>query len=223
VADDRVVCLVFAKPPGEGASKTRLAPLLGAEGAAALARAFLRDTWTMACASPHLRPILATTDPAADHGLPPGSEVWDQGGGDLGERLERSMRAALASAPAALAIGADAPGMPAELLDAAAVAVREHSAVLGPTDDGGFWTLGLRECPVGLLAGLPWSSPRTAAATRERLRDRGLSVREIAPWWDVDTGSDLARWRREIPRERAPFTHAALDDLRWLAASGARG
>jgi len=213
MADGRIPCLVFAKSPSRGDSKTRLVPGVGPDGAALLARGFLADTWSLVNAVEGLRPILVTTDPSADHGLRADIEVQDQGDGDLGDRLERGLRTALEHAPAAIAIGADAPGMPAELLAAALIAVREHPAALGPTEDGGFWGLGLQACPPGLFAGVPWSTPRTARATRDRLRARGIAVADLPSWWDVDTATDLLRWRREIPRSRAPFTHAALDAL----------
>jgi rSAM/selenodomain-associated transferase 1 len=204
---------VFAKAPGRGGAKTRLASSVGQDGAALLARAFLADTWRVVEAVSGLRPILVTTDPSADHGLDVEIEVWDQGGGDLGERLERAFRAALAHAPAAIAIGADAPGMPAELLAAAVDGIRDHAAVLGSAEDGGFWTLGVRACPRGLLSGVPWSAPTTAHATRMCLVRHGMDVRELPSWWDIDTESDLVRWRQEIQRAHAPFTHAALDAL----------
>jgi glycosyltransferase A (GT-A) superfamily protein (DUF2064 family) len=89
-----------------------------------------------------------------------------------------------------------------------------HPAVLAPTDDGGFWALGLTQqaLPVldGLFDGLPWSSPQTATATTERLRARGLSVAMGPCWWDVDVAADLARLKREVSAESAPETHRAL-------------
>ena len=76
-----VVCLVFAKPPRNGGAKSRLAA--GAGPTQALAEAFLRDTWSVATATPGLWPVLATSDPSADHGLPPGSEALLVGDGEL--------------------------------------------------------------------------------------------------------------------------------------------
>src|SRR5205085_7155405 len=61
----RIACLVFAKPPLPGVAKTRLAAAVGDDAAAALARAFLRDTWE-AVRALDWRPVLLTTDPSAD-------------------------------------------------------------------------------------------------------------------------------------------------------------
>lgn len=75
-----------------------------------------------------------------------------QGEGDLGSRLENALRRALAGGkPAAIVIGTDSPDLPAELLDAARAALKDADAVLGPSADGGFYLIGLRSCPEGLL------------------------------------------------------------------------
>jgi hypothetical protein len=65
--------------------------------------------------------------------------------------------------------------------------------VLGPTDDGGFWALGLHRCPPGLLAELPWSHPTTWAQTRTRLVAWGFAPADLPRAWDVDEADDLSR------------------------------
>ena len=158
--------------------KTRLASTLGDDRAAALATAFLRDTWELVNSLPWGRPVLATTDLAwGEHASDLGaSEVWSQGEGDLGARLEHVMRRALATGPAALAVGTDSPGLPVRALEGARAAVEAGAAVLGPAEDGGYYLLGLPRCPAGLLADLPWSVPETRVRTEERLRASGFRI-----------------------------------------------
>lgn len=200
---------IFAKPPIAGEVKTRLA--LAPPDAARLSRAFLDDTIESVRALPWAQGALATTAPF-DCVLP----VLLQGEGDLGARIERVLRAALEDAPAALAIGADAPALPARLLEAARDALGRADAVLGPADDGGFYLLGLKRCPEGLLAGLPWSAPDTCVRTEARLREHGFRVDRLPPWFDVDLPADLDRLRREIERGGivAPRTEQVLRELR---------
>jgi hypothetical protein len=206
----RVVALVFAKPPRAGAAKTRLAASVGAEGAAAVARAMLRDA-VEALTRPDLDLVLSTPAPDEDHGVE--VERWDQGGGELGERLERTLARALERWPRAIALGADSPGLPTGHVDRLLAA--EGDAVLAPTDDGGFWALRLDRFPPRMLVGVTWSAPTTAAETAARLQANGLRVGEGPGWWDVDQPADLDRVRRQIDRERARWTHAALDALGW--------
>jgi rSAM/selenodomain-associated transferase 1 len=202
-----VVC-VFARPAVPGATKTRLAGMLGAEGAALLARAFFADTWAM-LGGLDVRRVLATTD--AGHGLG-AVEAWLQGDGDLGARIERILRRGLADSAIAIAMGADSPGLPASRITDAIAALDAADAVLGPAEDGGFYLLGVRACPEGLLAGVPWSSATTCAAVHDRVEAAGLRVATLAPWWDVDEPADVDRlraWLAEDPA-RAPRTAAAL-------------
>lgn len=203
------VC-VFAKPPKPGYVKTRLARSLGDDAAAALAEAMLCDVWQVVNDCPGVRPVLATTE-AGDFPISvEPDDVWLQGEGDLGSRLERILSKALANRPAAIALGADIPVITVSHLEQALVALQTHDAVIGPCADGGFYALGLRQCPKGLLSDLPWSSLNTAGATRQRLDQSGFSLQEIEMLFDVDTPDDLSRLAAHLmgmpsaaPRTRA--------------------
>lgn len=195
--------------------KTRLALTIGASAAAQLARAFFDDVWDGVARLGNARPVLASTTTDLDSFGLSSAELWLQGEGDLGERMERVARRALDLAPWLIAVGADSPGLPLAELEAAVAALVQSDAVLGPASDGGYYLLGLRRLEPGLLAGLPWSSPETFAATRARLVQRGFSVATTNPWFDVDDAEDLARLRVELARGtvRAPKTASTLAQL----------
>ena len=212
---EATVC-VFAKPPQPGRVKTRLAQTLGADAAARLAQAFFDDTWSMLERLPWVRRVVACSDESLELGRASGrDEVWPQGGGDLGMRVERVLQRALRTAPFAIAIGADTPGLPGHLLEGARRALHEREAVIGPAEDGGFYLLGLRRCPDQLLHGLPWSAPDTFATTRSRLCARDLPPTVLEPWFDVDRPADLSRLRQLIAAGQitAPCTRSALAEL----------
>lgn len=215
--DPDVLC-ILAKEPRPGLVKTRLASAIGLEAAASLARAFLLDTLAMAARLGWARVVVALAGDAAGLGLPAEVEVWPQGPGDLGERLERSLARALACAPRAILLGTDSPGLPPALIESARSALAGHDAVLGPAEDGGFYLLGLRRCEPGLLLGLPWSRPDTLVHTEARLRHTGRSVARVAPWFDVDEPADLSRLCRLVAAGeiRAPAARQALARLGLL-------
>jgi uncharacterized protein len=209
---DTCIC-VFVKPPVAGKVKTRLIPIVGANGAAALAEAFFRDTWNCVESLSWALPVVATPG-AIDRDIIPRIEaqVWLQGGGDLDARIERILRRALMQAPFAIALGADSPGIPSQFLDCAHEALRSADAVLGPCEDGGFYLLGVRQCPVGLLSGIPWSQSNTFARTLDRLDELGLKSTILDPWYDIDRPEDLDRLRSDVARGviAAPNTASAL-------------
>lgn len=201
---------VFAKPPRPGTVKTRLVPALGEQRAAELAAAFLRDTWTTVERIPWATAVLATTE--RDALLPVQDVVWLQGDGDLGARIERILTRALHTTEIAIALGADSPGLPARLLDAARAALADHDAVIGPTMDGGFYLLGLRSCPPGVLADLPWSTTATFERTVAALAAHGLRTAHLEAWFDVDEIADVERVRGLLAAGEieAPATARAL-------------
>ena len=211
---DVTVC-VFAKPPRAGEVKTRLSGALGRAGAATLAKGFFADTWASVSCRPWAHVLLATTDsePPVLPG-PTSTERWLQGSGDLGDRMESVLARALGLrlGDPVLALGCDSPDLPFDRLELAREALSSHDAVLGPAEDGGYYLLGLKRCPPGLLAGLPWSTAETCARTHERLVEAGLSVHRLEPWFDVDTPEDLSRLIVRLQQDvlRAPATWDAL-------------
>lgn len=157
-----------------------------------------------------MQPILATTE----HGVFPVTiereNVWLQGDGDLGARLERILRQGLDDARAVIAIGADSPALTTAHIQAAAEALEKYDAVIGRSFDGGFYLLGVRHSEDGWLAALPWSTCETAAATTSRLKERGRTLHELPLLFDVDVPEDLkllAEFLRNNPHA-APNTRA---------------
>ncbi len=221
--------VIFAKPPVPGRVNTRLIPAVGADGAAVLARAFLLDTLDAMRTLDWARVTVASTGPFETGLIPPSIPIWTQGEGDLGDRVERVLRRALHDAPVAMAVGVDSPGVPTAALARAnrwLAAARGARAAMGPTADGGFYTLGLTECPEGILAGLPWSREDTLARTRDRLESRGFAVSMLARWFDVDRPEDLERLRRRLARGdiRADHTSRALETMTdGTTGAGRRG
>jgi len=207
---EAIVC-IFAEPPLAAAVTTQLVPELGPERAAELAEAFLEDTVAMVRTLPWAECIIAATKTFERRYFKP-EEVWLQSEGDMGERLEKVLRLALKRKPIVLAIGADSPGLPAAYLQSARDALQKADAVLGPSADGGFYLIGLKDCPVGVLEGIQWSHSTTLAATTHKLEQFGMKTVLINPWFDIDSHEDLERLRRMLANDpsSAPRTAELL-------------
>lgn len=215
--DERACICVFAKPPVPGKVKTRLIPLLGSRRAAELAKVFLQDTWATIAALPWAKPVLASTEEGLQDFVHGRVEIWLQGEGDLGARLENIVRRALMDHPQVIAIGADSPGLPARYLEQAREALKHADAVIGPSEDGGFYLLGLRKCPAGLLSAIPWSAPTTCLETIAKLQTAGLTVYILDDWFDVDTAQNLEKLQALITAKQidAPRTKHFLEAHAW--------
>jgi uncharacterized protein len=194
--------LVIAKAPVPGRVKTRLCPPLTADGAARLARAALLDTLAVVSRAPAAERVLVL-DGELDRRLPlpPGWKVIAQRGAGLGERLAAAF--ADAGGPALL-VGMDTPQLTAELLarGAAALMAPGVGAVLGPSLDGGYWCIGLREPVDGVFAGVPMSRGSTCASQRRRLLRLGLRWTELPALRDVDTVDDAFAVAAQAPASR---------------------
>jgi len=206
----------MAKAPGFTSVKSRLQPPLTADEARALATAFLLDRMDGVAALPDTAAVLAFTPPHAAPVLrtliPSGVRLLAQRGHGLGERLTALFDDLLAEHPAALALDSDSPTLPMRWVaeGAAALAAGEADVVLGPSEDGGYWSVGLRApCPA-LFADVPWSTERVLETTLERARALGLRVRLLSRWFDVDTEADLRRLCDEIAVAGGPPRTAAL-------------
>ena len=184
---------IFAKEPIAGNVKTRLAATIGADAAARLASAFLADTITVV-QTLGVEMVIAWS--GSVESAPHGTEVWSQGEGDLGKRLETIFARALVRSPWAIALGADSPGVPETNLRAALEVLKTHDAVIGPALDGGYYLLGVSRCEPALLEGIAWSTSTTYAQTVERLVAHGYRVGFVDAWFDVDDADDLLRLDR---------------------------
>jgi len=202
---------IFARAPEPGKTKLRLIPELGPERAAELAEAFLEDTVAIVRALDWAECIIAAATQFERPYFKP-QEVWLQSEGDLGERLEKILRLALKRREIVLGIGDDTPNLPAAHLESARQALTTADAVLGPSLDGGFYLIGLNDCPVGLLAEIQWSHSTTLAATMAKLDQFGMKTVLINPWYGVDGPEDLERLRRQLAGDPSatPKTAALL-------------
>jgi rSAM/selenodomain-associated transferase 1 len=229
-SDEATVGLaVMAKAPRVGAVKTRLCPPLRPPEAAELARCFLLDALERVGAVAGTRAILAYAPAEARaelEALAPDFVLIPQRGRDLGERQDGLVEDVLTLGyQAALVIGSDLPTLPPEYLDEAVALVMapDVDLVLGPTEDGGYYLVGLRApCPA-LFEDMPWSSPLVLGRTLDRARRSGLRVACLPQWFDVDTGADLDRLRVELgttPAGLARHTRGFLDPR--IAPAGSR-
>ena len=199
VNTDTVSIAVLAKAPIPGRVKTRLAMLLGSEGAATLhARLVAHTVETAVAAATGPVTLWATDERDAlfrDLAQRFSLTVARQPEGDLGVRMHAAF--AQANAPT-LVIGSDCAALtPAHLRDAAEVLRGGSDVVVCPAEDGGYVLIGLMRPVPELFSGMTWSTDTVMVETRNRLRHLGLSWREPIQLWDVDRPTDVRRMRRE--------------------------
>jgi hypothetical protein len=180
--------MVIAKEPRPGWAKTRLTPPCTPAEAATLAEAALLDTLEVVGNTPAARRVLVFDgDPGRFRRA--GLEVILQRGACLAERLAAAFEDV---AGPALLVGMDTPQLTPSLLSDGmrALSTSAVDAVLGPAEDGGYWSVGLKQDDGSAFAGIPMSRPSTCAAQRDRFRQLGFRVHDQRPLRDVDTIED---------------------------------
>lgn len=237
---DDCAIAVMAKAPRPGAVKTRLVPPLTPEAAMALSASFLRDVTenirlaARGCAiSAHVAYAPAGLEALFDGRLAPGTSLVLADGHieassevrGFGRCLLHAARSLFAAGHGAVCLlNSDSPNLPTALLAEAArvLAAPGDRVVLGPAEDGGYYVVGMKAPHVRLFEDIAWSTSGVADATRERAREIGLEVVELATWYDVDDAASLARLLRDLARPggdndlrsyAAPATAACLERL----------
>ena len=191
--------LLFAKAPEPGLVKTRLAGVLGAEGAARLYKDMALRCIANACgALPGAVELWCSPDAthpffrecAAQWGV----ALREQGRGDLGNRMSEALQEVMRTSAVVLLMGTDVPSITANDINAAAVALRSgKDAVFVPTEDGGYGLIGLRRHDVRLFGSIDWSTGAVMEQTRRRLKEMAWDWSELPSRWDVDAPEDLSR------------------------------
>ncbi|MHB8735222.1 MAG: TIGR04282 family arsenosugar biosynthesis glycosyltransferase [Terriglobales bacterium] len=207
----------MAKAPSMG--KSRLRAALSTTETTALSSAFLQDTWQLATCSA-FDPVLcfapATAESEFREVLPAAwltrAQPFVQQGADLTTRVIHAFQHLFAMGYENVALlNSDTPDLPlAALQTAYAHLVTPGSnpgIVLGPTDDGGYYLVGLHRSAslrlAALFEGMEWSTPHVLDDTLARATAMNLQVQLGPPWTDVDTPPDLdalqARLRAAAP------------------------
>ena len=206
-----VALLTRAPRPGE--TKSRLAAVLGDQAAADLARAFLLDIaetirggeWH---ASLFVEPAEAVAELAALTGI---ADARAQAGDHLGARMFAAIEALAADGYGPLIVtGSDIPTMGVQHFRDAFAALRDHDAVFGPAEDGGYYLAGMRRPQRSLFgAGIEWGGAEVLAASERLAAEAGLSVARLGVERDIDTVADLDWLRAQggangrVPRHTA--------------------
>jgi len=203
--------LVFLRQPELGEVKTRLGKVIGKHAALQAYRVMVEHVVDMTdrLAREHLQRVFWVLPPdgvsAVARWLGEHRRYLPQRGKDLGERLHVAFEHAFThGASRVIAIGTDCVELDAEHVENAFTCLETSDAVLGPTEDGGYYLIGMRKLISEAFEDIPWSTAGTAQTTRQRLNAAAATLSHLPVLRDIDTVGDL---------NRAGATVASLRDL----------
>jgi rSAM/selenodomain-associated transferase 1 len=217
--------VILAKHPTPGRVKTRLQPEFTADQSAAIQDLFLRHC-VGRLNNLSVGQVFVFFDPptaAAEIGdllRVAQVELQAQCGGDLGCRISHAADSIGGRFENILIFGVDSPDVPVAFIRDLTDQLDTHDAVLAPTDDGGFWSIGLRS---GIdvsdaLSGIEWSSGHEMVQVMQKLQACGLTVGIGQTWTDVDRPPDVTALLDRLYRSSNADDRALLEAMQAVVS-----
>ncbi|MBL7958766.1 TIGR04282 family arsenosugar biosynthesis glycosyltransferase [bacterium] len=226
--------IVFAKKPEVEKVKTRLVPPLTFDEAKELYICFLKDALVQYCklASDMKFKIflMITPDNAVGYftefmktipeinDLKSNINIFAQKGANLGEKIVNAFDTVFSEKyTQSIVIGTDHPTLPAEYIARAFDEMDQSKTdcVIGPTEDGGYYLLGLKTIQKDYFTGVAWSTENTFTQTLENLVNKKKAVQLLPMWYDVDDYTALNKMRDELAQEKS--IHIPLYSKQFLS------
>ena len=188
------ISIACSRRPGSDAGKVQFERANASQSEAA----------TVACGIAVYTPIGA--EPAYIDILPADFSLLPQRGEEFGERLFSAIKDLFKCGFASVClIDSDSPTVSAEnyALAVELLSTREDRVVLGPSDDGGYYLIGMKKAYRRLFVQIDWSTERVLNQTMQRANEIGLEVKLLPIGYDVDDGASLRRLCNELLADTA--------------------
>ena len=195
LAMEKNLLMIFIKNPVAGEVKTRLARSVGSMNALQVYKNLLRYTREVASACNADRQVWYSSkidrrDAWTDQLFQKRCQV----GENLGERMADAFRQGFGQGyKKVLVIGSDCAELTPSHLENAYSMLDKHDAVIGPSEDGGYYLLGLTRFESGVFEGVEWSSEEVYKRTLGNFGRYDLSFGVLETLNDIDTVEDLKR------------------------------
>ena len=188
--------LVFIKTPKINYVKTRMATHLQPDEILHLYKAFLRDidkrfnksrlydTWYIISPDYFNKRVLSDCIKMKNYLF--------QEGDSLGERMNRAFEMFKEKTYSKMVVvGSDIPNISQKILNSAFSKLDTADCVLGPTDDGGYYLIGLKQPQYALFQDIEWSTDKVFKQTLEKAKKNHIETKTLSTLNDIDTFEDL--------------------------------
>ncbi|MEM1219801.1 MAG: TIGR04282 family arsenosugar biosynthesis glycosyltransferase [Bacteroidota bacterium] len=186
--------ILFVKNPELGKVKTRLAKDAGDENALKIYKALLGHTREITVDLPLDRLLYYSTWIEEN-------DEWDetqfkkrlQKGDDLGSRMSNAFAEAFNQYERVLIIGSDCAQLNEQMIEHAIEQLKFYPFVIGPSEDGGYYLLGMQKFTPSVFEDIPWSTKEVLLHTLDRIRDLEASYYLLPKLSDIDYLED---WKK---------------------------
>lgn len=193
--------IVFIKYPEFGKVKTRLAQNMGDEFAYKFYESCVNYTLSEInkIDSKNIEVNLFFSSLAPEKKIEKWNEekfnIYEQNGIDLGERMQNAFRTIFNnSCKKAIIIGTDLPDISQTIIYNSFALLDRYDVVIGPSNDGGYYLLGMKEYYPQIFDEIKWSTNEVLKSTLDKLLKEKIKTKIIDELIDIDTKDDLETW-----------------------------
>lgn len=189
------VLLIFIKNPELGKVKTRLAKSIGEDKALQVYKELLEKTISVAKRTDVRRQVWYSSFIDYEDGIDTDKfEKYLQSGSDLGERMRNSFQQAFKEGvERVVIIGSDCPSLNERIIENAFDRLEENDLVIGPSEDGGYYLLGMNRIFETLFLDIEWSTESVLESTIQKAKEEELKVFQLPILNDIDIIEDLKK------------------------------
>ncbi len=185
--------IIFVKNPVLGKAKTRLAATIGGVKALEIYKLLLKQTV-------EITKELSCDKVVCYSGFIDNQDVWDndvyqkkiQIDGDLGMKMSAAIAQNFSEGYESICIiGSDCYDLNSEIIEAAFEILEERDAVIGESEDGGYYLLGMNKLNPAFFENKKWSTETVATDTISDFRKDNLTFGKLPVLNDIDEEKDL--------------------------------
>jgi uncharacterized protein len=220
--------IIMTRVPVPEKTKTRLMDVYSGRECAELQECFLKDIYAMCDELRGRLDIFVTYTTESEAGgltafTPDYMKLFPQEGEDLGDRMQNSIDFVLGKGYGKVVlIGSDIPEVKAHAVIRAFESLGSSDICVGPTFDGGYYLIGMKEPEHGLFEqGISWGGETVFECTVRRAEEAGLKVSVAERCRDIDTKEDI-RELMQLPRSMVPENTLRYIEKNWRESFGKR-
>lgn len=128
--------------------------------------------------------------------------------GDLGQKMQHAFHQAFADGAERVAIiGTDCYELDTSLITKAFEDLKRHDVVIGPSEDGGYYLLGMNKLYTPCFQDKVWSTDTVFKDTLSSLETLNLTYSILSELIDIDEWEDLKRYPELLKNIEYPINH----------------
>ncbi|MBD3420458.1 MAG: DUF2064 domain-containing protein [Chitinivibrionales bacterium] len=193
--------IIFAKVPGIGIAKSRIAETEGRDVADCIYRELLKETAGQVDGFEYHVAYTGAADPGElKQYFSHAKGFFRQEGHNLGDRLKHAFRYIFDKGyKSVCAVGCDCPAMQREDLEEAFHFLNHDcDTVIGPALDGGYYLIGCNPHSSAALSAKQWSSANLLTETLGIIFANGFTIHLLPSHPDIDRINDYRKWKKQL-------------------------